>query len=205
MTVLKLCRLSWCNASFARLCQRQLSYCDTAVTVHLGWQHLRRSTCSCEIFQVQSLGESARGKYPYYIVVYRPYSKPQTFRTRYVKQMFLGSWISDSWATCFHACHHVCCSIWMVEIRAVRPRCILTHAQKIAPFGGTPGRFPPNILSVTPPSFLTYRHNLSFVIRVQVWGVRRLVAWHSRRTSVFGRRTFPVLRSTQLMGDQLCG
>jgi len=29
-----------------------------------------------------------------------------------------------------------------------------------------------------------------------------LVAWHSGRTSIFGRRTFPVLR---LMGDHLCG
>ena len=29
-----------------------------------------------------------------------------------------------------------------------------------------------------------------------VWNTLRLVAWHSGRTSVFGRRTFPVLRST---------
>jgi len=36
------------------------------LTVHLSWQHLRRSTCSCEIFEVQSLGASSRGKYPYF-------------------------------------------------------------------------------------------------------------------------------------------
>ena len=36
------------------------------LTVHLRWQHLRRSTCSCEIVKVQSLGESSRGKYSYF-------------------------------------------------------------------------------------------------------------------------------------------
>ena len=44
-----------------------------------------------------------------------------------------------------------------------------------------------------------YKWPLFIVGRVAFWSplvISWLVAWHSGRTSVFGRRTFPVLRST---------
>ena len=66
---------------------------------------------------------------------------------------------------------------------------LYTHRRKLVPNIG--GLYP----SPSPPTSLPhFPFSLPFLLTNST--VPWLVAWHSGRTSVFGRRTFPVLRST---------
>ena len=93
------------------------------LTIHLSRQHLRRSTCSYEIFKVQSLGESPRGNYPYFCNY--PNSLQTQYRTNRRKPLCEKS---PTCSTVFVQCRLVTETGWFGVVRS-QPRSL-----KIAPF-----------------------------------------------------------------------